>query len=96
MKTAVHFHQIFDWNKLNQNSDKDHKTSFHFTVKYGHSDHEEAPMAKPKEKGSKEKPKSEVSKEGMEVAAYYRWLNRGCPANDDLSDWVEAEKESGN
>lgn len=37
--------------------------------------------------------KSQERKEDLEVAAYYHWLNRGCPTNDDLLDWVEAEKE---
>jgi hypothetical protein len=34
-----------------------------------------------------------VSREYQEVAAYYRWMDRGCPHNDDLTDWVEVEKE---
>ncbi len=34
----------------------------------------------------------EVSKKDIEVAAYFHWLERGCPFNDDLTDWVEAEK----
>jgi hypothetical protein len=31
--------------------------------------------------------------EQMEVAAYYKWQSRGCPANDSLTDWVEACEE---
>jgi hypothetical protein len=34
-----------------------------------------------------------VSKEYQEEAAYYRWMDRGCPPHDDLTDWVEIEKE---
>jgi hypothetical protein len=36
-----------------------------------------------------------LSKKELEVAAYYHWQERGCPINDDLTDWVEAEKEIG-
>lgn len=25
--------------------------------------------------------------------AYFHWLNRGCPADDDWADWFEAETE---
>jgi len=50
-------------------------------------------MAKMKHKEAAVKPESEVSKGNLEVAAYYHWLNRGCPSNDELCDWVEAEKE---
>jgi hypothetical protein len=25
-------------------------------------------------------------------AAYFRWLNRGCPQKQDLEDWFEAER----
>lgn len=44
-----------------------------------------------REKASK--PGRPVSKEELAVAAYFHWLNRGCPINDDLTDWIEAEKE---
>jgi hypothetical protein len=27
-----------------------------------------------------------------EIAAYYHWLDRGCPIGDDLTDWFEAER----
>jgi hypothetical protein len=50
-------------------------------------------MVKTKEKEKAVKPKKEIPREYLEVAAYYHWLNRGCPSNDDLSDWVEVEKE---
>lgn len=49
-------------------------------------------MAKVKEKESHKK-NEEVSKESLEVAAYYRWLERGCPLDDALTDWVEVEKK---
>ena len=47
-------------------------------------------MAKQKE--AVVKSKKEVAKESLEVAAYYHWQNRGCPNNDELCDWTEAEK----
>jgi hypothetical protein len=31
--------------------------------------------------------------EDLRVAAYYRWLSRGCPPGDDLNDWVAVEQE---
>jgi Protein of unknown function (DUF2934) len=34
-----------------------------------------------------------LSLEHVEVAAYYKWLYRGCPQNDPLTDWVNARKE---
>ena len=36
-----------------------------------------------------------LSKEQLELAAYFHWLDRGCPENDALTDWVEAEKKWG-
>jgi hypothetical protein len=50
-------------------------------------------MALPKGKGEESKPSSSDPKVEIEMAAYYRWLNRGCPIGDDLNDWVEAEKD---
>ena len=50
-------------------------------------------MSKTKEKEAVVKSEVKVSKEKMEVAAYYHWQNRGCPNNDELCDWAEAEKE---
>lgn len=35
----------------------------------------------------------ELSQAELEVAAYYHWINRGCPSNDDLTDWVEVERQ---
>ena len=48
-------------------------------------------MAKTKEKTAKSG--MSVSKKYQQEAAYYRWMDRGCPPNDDLTDWVEIEKE---
>ena len=51
-------------------------------------------MMKLKEK--KSKPMVEeipVAKEQLELEAYYHWLDRGCPENDALADWVEVEKK---
>jgi hypothetical protein len=35
-----------------------------------------------------------MSPEQLREAAYYRWLERGCPHGDDHSDWFEAEKRA--
>ena len=35
----------------------------------------------------------ELSREAIATAAYYRWLNRGCPQGQDQEDWFEAERE---
>ena len=50
-------------------------------------------MAKTKENETVVKIKRLIPKENLEVAAYYHWLNRGCPKGGELSDWVEAKKE---
>lgn len=50
-------------------------------------------MAKLKEKESSTKSKVEVPREKFEEAAYYRWLERGCPLGDALTDWVEVEQK---
>jgi hypothetical protein len=34
-----------------------------------------------------------VTVEHVEVAAYYKWISRGCPSGDPLTDWVDAHKE---
>jgi hypothetical protein len=34
-----------------------------------------------------------ATNEQMEVAAYYQWQNRGCPSDDSLTDWLNAEQE---
>lgn len=50
-------------------------------------------MAKipPPQKGKITKSEEKPAKENLEVAAYYHWLNRGCPHGDSLTDWVEVE-----
>jgi hypothetical protein len=50
-------------------------------------------MVRTKEKPSKKEHREETSHENLEVAAYYHWLERGCPIGDDLTDWVEVEKK---
>jgi hypothetical protein len=35
-----------------------------------------------------------VTNEHVEVAAYFKWRNRGCPEDDSLKDWVDAQKEA--
>ena len=37
--------------------------------------------------------KINISQESLALAAYYRWLDRGCPHGDDLNDWLESEKK---
>jgi hypothetical protein len=52
-------------------------------------------MLKTKERQAASKTgKKEVPKEQLEVAAYYHWLERGCPIGDDLTDWVEVENQN--
>jgi len=29
--------------------------------------------------------------EQIRLAAYYRWIERGCPAGEGVEDWLEAE-----
>ncbi len=53
-------------------------------------------MAKASEKMKTAKVKKPLSKEELEMAAYFNWLGRGCPANDDMTDWLEAEKKMEN
>lgn len=50
-------------------------------------------MVKTLEKKSAPRSAKSISKEELEVAAYFHWMNRGCPSNDSLSDWLEVEKE---
>jgi hypothetical protein len=50
-------------------------------------------MAYFKGKSEEPKPSHDAQKVEIEMAAYYRWLNRGCPVGDDMNDWVEAEKD---
>ncbi len=50
-------------------------------------------MAKTKEKEAPKPRHPEATHESLEVAAYYHWLERGCPMGDDLADWVEVERK---
>ena len=50
-------------------------------------------MAQIKEHEKVQKSPKKVSQEELERAAYFHWLNRGCPSGDSLSDWIEVEKE---
>jgi len=34
---------------------------------------------------------AEVPQVNLQLAAYYHWQQRGCPINDDLTDWVAVE-----
>jgi len=46
------------------------------------------------EESDKEIPEeSFVTPDHVEVAAYYKWVSRGCPSGDPLTDWVNAHKE---
>ncbi len=50
-------------------------------------------MPRTKEKESVKPHQEEMPHESLETAAYYHWLERGCPIGDDLTDWVEVEKK---
>jgi hypothetical protein len=50
-------------------------------------------MVRTKEKPPKKEHQEGMSRESLEVAAYFHWLERGCPIGDDLTDWVEVEKK---
>jgi len=51
-------------------------------------------MARVKEKEQAVKSADpQAAQENLEVAAYYHWLGRGCPNDDSLTDWLEAERE---
>lgn len=53
-------------------------------------------MLKTKERKSSGKTEEEsMSNEQLQLAAYFHWLDRGCPENDALTDWVEVEKKDG-
>jgi hypothetical protein len=56
-------------------------------------------MVKEKKTGSKHsgavKPVEKMTKEDLEMAAYFHWLGRGCPSDDALTDWIEVEKKWG-
>jgi hypothetical protein len=50
-------------------------------------------MTKIKEKQPSAKPLKEGPHEKSLESQYYRWLEKGCPMDDDLTDWVEVEKK---
>jgi hypothetical protein len=50
-------------------------------------------MARVKEKEAPKQHQEESTHESLEVAAYFNWLERGCPMGDDLTDWVEVERK---
>lgn len=55
-------------------------------------------MIKTKEKkpAMKEEKEEKITPVNLEVAAYYHWQRRGCPVNDDLTDWLAVEKGRNN
>jgi Protein of unknown function (DUF2934) len=45
------------------------------------------------EESDKEIPEeSIVTKPHLQEAAYYKWIYRGCPSDDSITDWVEPVK----
>jgi hypothetical protein len=50
-------------------------------------------MAKTKEKQEQKQQGEEMNHENLELAAYYHWMERGCPMGDELTDWVEVERK---
>jgi len=50
-------------------------------------------MARTKEKEAVKQAEPETTHQSLEVAAYFHWLERGCPMGDDLTDWVEVERK---
>ncbi len=40
-------------------------------------------------------PVKKITKEDLEMAAYFHWLGRGCPSDDSLTDWIAVEKKWG-
>ncbi len=39
---------------------------------------------------------AEVPQVNLQLEAYYHWQQRGCPINDDLTDWVAVENGKSN
>jgi hypothetical protein len=51
-------------------------------------------MIKTKEKKTvKEEDAKEMPRPNLELEAYFHWQGRGCPVNDDLTDWLAVEKD---
>lgn len=55
-------------------------------------------MIKTKEKKTvtKTEKAEETRPVNLELEAYYHWQERGCPVNDDLTDWLAVEKGRNN
>jgi hypothetical protein len=55
-------------------------------------------MIKTKEKKTEMKTKkgNELPQTNLQLAAYFHWKERGCPVNDDLTDWLAVKKEETN
>jgi hypothetical protein len=55
-------------------------------------------MMKTKEKKTvmKAEKGNETPQTNLQLAAYFHWKERGCPVNDDLTDWLAVEKGMSN
>ena len=52
-------------------------------------------MAQVTEKPRTAAPAGPITREELEMTAYFHWLDRGCPFDDPITDWIEAEKKLG-
>jgi hypothetical protein len=54
-------------------------------------------MIKTREKKTvvKQEKTKEAAQTDLQLAAYFHWRERGCPVNDDLTDWLAVEKGNG-
>lgn len=52
-------------------------------------------MKKETNKKGRTPPVPVATHEDKQRAAYYRWLERGCPTDDDWNDWFEIENKWG-
>lgn len=50
-------------------------------------------MVKGKEKANKKPRRQEKTWENLRMAAYYHWLEGGCPMGDGLTGWMEVERK---
>ncbi len=41
------------------------------------------------------KPVELMTRQDLEMAAYFHWLGRGCPSDDALTDWIAVENKWG-
>lgn len=55
-------------------------------------------MIKTKEKKTvmKAEKESATPQTNLQLEAYFHWQERGCPVNDDLTDWLAVEKGRNN